>query len=603
MSMTGSSLPSEEMATADLILNAERRWEDANLAAQLLGNAPDALGGAVIVGSGPALDAWLAGFRRRRSDVAPLFLSGSVDQQALVGGLDLFASLGEGREVRRAGAISAAGAQRPLIIRGADGLTPAAVSSLAAALDAGMLRSGLILTVDEVEPSLAPLSERLAFRLNLDGIPLFIWQETNQPAGQAPDPISDGGQRPSCSDEQVRAVIVAALRLGITSFRAPMMALAVACGLTRLEGSSSVDDAHLADAVRLVLGPKALRQPDEPDAADPPTEPLPPEASDPPDADTPPPPLQEEQGETAEQGDDDGEALEDQVIAAAAAGAVHLALGGEGGAGRQRQSRTGRAGQTIRSPRDGHPVGSEPGDPRRGRRLDVLATLRAAAPWQKLRPEKTIGPKIRIYPSDMRVVRYAHKMATTVLFVVDASGSAAMHRLAEAKGAVEALLSECYSRRDSVGLITFRGLRADLTLPPCRSLSRARRAMAGLPGGGGTPLPSAMALSLMIGLEEQDAGRMPLLVFLTDGKANIALDGAQGRAAAMADTERLAGQIADAALPALFLDTSQRPDARAQALSRRIGATYQPLPYADHKMVSAVVGKSRDALKVPSRPK
>jgi magnesium chelatase subunit D len=90
------------------------------------------------------------------------------------------------------------------------------------------------------------------------------------------------------------------------------------------------------------------------------------------------------------------------------------------------------------------------------------------------------------------VSRFKQRRETTTIFVVDASGSAALHRLAEAKGAVELLLADCYVRRDRVAMLAFRGKGAELMLPPTRSLVRAKRSLAGLPGGGGTPLAAGM---------------------------------------------------------------------------------------------------------------
>ena len=73
-----------------------------------------------------------------------------------------------------------------------------------------------------------------------------------------------------------------------------------------------------------------------------------------------------------------------------------------------------------------------------------------------------------------------------------------MQRLAEVKGAIELLLVDCYVRRDSVALIAFRGKTAELVLPPTRSLARAKRVLAGLPGGGGTPIASGLEAALAL---------------------------------------------------------------------------------------------------------
>ena len=82
-----------------------------------------------------------------------------------------------------------------------------------------------------------------------------------------------------------------------------------------------------------------------------------------------------------------------------------------------------------------------------------------------------------------------------LIFTVDASGSAALARLAEAKGAVELMLAQAYARRDHVALIAFRGTGAELLLPPTRSLVQTKRRLAGLPGGGGTPLAAGLQVA------------------------------------------------------------------------------------------------------------
>ncbi|MEK9655791.1 MAG: VWA domain-containing protein [Halieaceae bacterium] len=129
--------------------------------------------------------------------------------------------------------------------------------------------------------------------------------------------------------------------------------------------------------------------------------------------------------------------------------------------------------------------------------MNILATLRAAAPWQPLRKRER-GPRARgleIRRDDIHLTRFQQRRETLTLFVVDASGSAAMQRLAEAKGAVELLLADCYVRRDQVALIAFRDESAELLLPPTRSLVRAKKALAALPGGGATPMAAALDLA------------------------------------------------------------------------------------------------------------
>ena len=133
-----------------------------------------------------------------------------------------------------------------------------------------------------------------------------------------------------------------------------------------------------------------------------------------------------------------------------------------------------------------------------GARIDLVATLRAAAPWQPLRRRQTPRPEaaLLVRASDIRLKRFRETSDRVLIFAVDASGSAAFARLAEAKGAIELLLAQAYARRDHVALLAFRGAQAELILPPTRSLVQTKRRLAGVPGGGGTPLASALQLAL-----------------------------------------------------------------------------------------------------------
>lgn len=121
------------------------------------------------------------------------------------------------------------------------------------------------------------------------------------------------------------------------------------------------------------------------------------------------------------------------------------------------------------------------------------------------------------------------------IFSVDASGSQALHRLAEAKRAAELLLADCDVRRDRVAVLAFRGSAATVLLPPTRSLVRAKRCLAGLPGGGATPLAAGIDVARQLAQGIVQQGGTPLLVLLIDGKANMTRDGRPGRSAAQAE--------------------------------------------------------------------
>lgn len=167
-----------------------------------------------------------------------------------------------------------------------------------------------------------------------------------------------------------------------------------------------------------------------------------------------------------------------------------------------------------------------------------------------------------------------------------------MSRLGEAKGAVEILLAEAYARRDHVALITFRGVAAEVLLPPTRSLVQTKRRLATLPGGGGTPLASGLKAAGELALQARSRGLSPTLAMLTDGRANIALDGTADRARAATDAENLARLVRSQGIPGLVLDMSARPQDALRILASQMGAPYLPLPRADAKRLSGAISSA-----------
>ena len=200
---------------------------------------------------------------------------------------------------------------------------------------------------------------------------------------------------------------------------------------------------------------------------------------------------------------------------------------------------------------------------------------------------------IVIAREDFRVSRRKPRAETVTIFAVDASGSAAFNRLAEAKGAVDLLLAECYVRRDQVALLAFRGRTAELLLPPTRSLVRAKRSLAALAGGGGTPLAAGIEAAVALAQDARRKGQTPFIVIMTDGAANISRDGkAAGRARARDDAISAARLARSACVGAVVVDIAPRPQPTAEELAVEMNARYLPMPYADAAALARVARPS-----------
>ncbi|MDF1552572.1 MAG: VWA domain-containing protein [Deferrisomatales bacterium] len=211
------------------------------------------------------------------------------------------------------------------------------------------------------------------------------------------------------------------------------------------------------------------------------------------------------------------------------------------------------------------------------RHLALDATLRAAAPHQVRRRSLGLAPPdgIRVLPSDFREKVLARPSGVSLLFAVDASGSMGADQvMTRVKGIVLSLLTDAYQKRDRVGLLAFRGTEARLVLPFTASVEQAQRRLRGLPTGGKSPLALALARSLDVLAQEtrKHPGRTPMLVLLTDGKANISMAGGEPFDEALAQARRLRATR----LRCLVVDTDTTwihsfayPRALAQALGGR----------------------------------
>ena len=188
--------------------------------------------------------------------------------------------------------------------------------------------------------------------------------------------------------------------------------------------------------------------------------------------------------------------------------------------------------------------------------LSFDATLRAAAPHQIVRRSRSDSSlAILVEPQDVRERLRERKVSHLLLFVVDGSGSmGARRRMSETKAAILSLLLDAYQKRDRVGMVVFRGEGAETVLPPTPSVERAARLLEVLPVGGRTPLGAGLVEvgKILSSARRRDPLLRPLVLLLTDGRANRVFDPSSGEAPA-AEARAIAGRLAQSHPQARFV--------------------------------------------------
>jgi magnesium chelatase subunit D len=339
--------------------------------------------------------------------------------------------------------------------------------------------------------------------------------------------------RVTAGREDINRVAQVAMSLGVEGNRADIFSVRAARASAALAGRDFVVDEDMIAAIKLTLLPRATRLPAnaEPQSktqeAQPGDGPQQPERS------------SSESSRSAETGERNRTPIGDLIIEAIGSPELNVALPPSGKQNERTGKGSGKRARTSDSSRGRYAGVSKI---RRGSlRIAVDATLRAAAPYQIARRAKRdpapsdvvrlfdddvprSESRVRILPDDLRFKRFKRRSGALFIFAVDASGSMAMNRMAQAKGAIARLLGDAYLHRDKVALISFRGSQADVLLAPTRSVELARRLVDAMPTGGATPLAAGLMKALEVArrTRPQRSSRAVVLL-MTDGRGNVGI--------------------------------------------------------------------------------
>jgi magnesium chelatase subunit D len=221
---------------------------------------------------------------------------------------------------------------------------------------------------------------------------------------------------------------------------------------------------------------------------------------------------------------------------------------------RARRENSGRRQRTVSADGRGRYARSErPAGAHGEGDVAIDATIRAAAARGPA-AQRPDGTGLRITPDDIRAKVRTRKTGTSIILVVDASGSmGASRRIDAAKAAAMQLLAEAYVRRDRVALVSFRGDSAHVVLPPTASVELARLKLGELPVGGSTPMAAGIQAALEVAAAEKrrDPTVVTWIVLITDGRANVGRLGALGSE----DALKAARQAAAAGIHTVVIDT------------------------------------------------
>jgi len=380
------------------------------------------------------------------------------------------------------------------------------------------------------------------------------------------------------SKNHIRQIALVAMRLGVEGNRADSFALRAARANAALAGRDEVNEDDIVTAIRFVLAPRATTLPSP----------------------------EQKQQPADNQPTDNADAMEDarRILDAAQSAlteatdelipAIDSRAPNELFRIPQRTPRRNdRSGKRLKSSAStrGRYARSQINAPHEAK-VAIDATLRAAAPFQirrrsaaENRESDLASRRIKIAPGDLRYKQFKQRSGVLFIFAVDASGSMAINRMAQAKGALLRVLQQAYLHRDKVALISFRRKGAEVLLAPTGSVELAKRLVDSLPTGGGTPISAGVAKAIELArLARLKGMSRAVLVLFTDGRANVI-----AREGQTIDDElrTLAVALGSESIDSIVVDTRARyiSSGEANAVAQKLGSRYLYLPRADDATV------------------